>query len=162
MASERAATLADDFAAVNADAVAFARSCTDAQWLALVPGEDWTVGVVLHHVAESHVHGLQWLRAMAQGEAVTDTAGSIDADNAEHARRAAAVTQDEAAVLLEENGRRLESALRSLSDEELDRAAPFGPAGGQALPTAALAAVAARHPREHLLHARVALEGLPS
>ena len=64
--------------------------------------------------------------------------------------------QAETVALLEENGARLEALLRSLSDEELDRAAPFGPAGGRLLPTGALAAVAARHAREHLAHAREA------
>ena len=59
-------------------------------------------------------------------------------------------------ALLEDNGARLEAVLRELSDEELDRSAPFGPAGGRVLPTVDLAAVPARHTREHLAHARSA------
>jgi hypothetical protein len=159
MASERAAALADDFVAANEEVVAFARSCTNAQWGVVVPGEDWSVGIVVHHIAEGHAHGLEWLESMARGEAVTDTAEGIDEDNAAHAQRAVDVTQDQTVALLEENGSRLAAALRALSDEDLDRTASFGPAGGAVLPTAALAAVAARHPREHLAHARAALEG---
>ena len=67
MASERAAALADDFAAANADALAFAQDCTEHEWALTVPGEGWTVGVVLHHIAEGHVHGARWLQDMARG-----------------------------------------------------------------------------------------------
>jgi hypothetical protein len=155
MASDGGAPFADDFAAANAEAIAFALACTDAQWGTTVPGEEWTVGVVLHHIAEGHANGERWLRAMAQGEAVTDTADDIDAKNVEHASRAAAVSQADTATLLAENGARLESVLRSLRDEDLERMAPFGPAE-RPMPTKALAGVAARHVREHLDHARAA------
>jgi len=159
MASERATALADDFASVNEDAVAFARSCGDEDWMVVVPGEGWTVGVLLHHIAEGHAHGLEWLAAMASGQPVTDTAEGIDDQNAEHARRAASVDRAETVELLVRNGTALEAALRALSDVELDTLAPFGPAGGRELPTEALAAVAARHAREHLGHARDAVDG---
>jgi hypothetical protein len=158
MPSERAAALAADFAAANQDVVEFARSCSDAEWVLVVPGEQWPVGVVVHHIAEGHEHGLQWLTQMAHGEPVTDSAEGIDQDNAAHARRAASADRDETVALLEANAMPLERALRSLSDEELDRTAPFGPAGGRELPTVALAAVAARHAREHLAHARAAVD----
>jgi DinB superfamily len=154
MVSERSTALADDFAAANAEVVAFATSCGEDAWVLRVPGEEWTVGVVVHHIAVGHANALRWLDGMARGDGVSDTAEGIDEANALHARRATGVTQSETVALLQENGARLEALLRSLSDEELDRAAPFGPAGGRALPTGALAAVAARHAREHLAHAQ--------
>jgi hypothetical protein len=159
MASERAAALADDFAAANAEAVAFARTCGDTAWVLPVPGEGWPVGVVLHHIAEGHAHGLLWLEKMARGDGITETAQDIDRDNAAHAVRAETAERDETAALLEANGARLEALLRSLSDADLDRCAPFGPAEGRVLPTMDLAAVAARHTREHLAHARAAAAG---
>ncbi len=159
MGSERSHALAADLARANEQAVAFARSCTDEEWVRTVPGEGWTVGVVLHHIAEGHAHGVTWLGAMASGRGVPETADEIDRDNAEHAVRAGSVRRDETVALLETNGSRLEDALRSLSDEDLDRTAPFGPAGGRPFPTADLAAVPARHTREHLSHARDAVAG---
>jgi hypothetical protein len=159
MARERSGALADDFVAANEEVAAFACSCDEDAWVRPVPGEDWTVGVVIHHIAEGHAQALRWLDEMAYRDGVSDTAEGIDEANARHAVRARGVTQAETVALLEENGGRLEVLLRSLGDEELDRAAPFGPAGGQALPTAALAAVAARHAREHLSHARKAVGG---
>jgi hypothetical protein len=156
MASERAAELADDFAAANEEAVTFARSCGEEAWMLPVPGEEWTVGVVVHHIAESHGSGTRWLAGMARGEGVPDTADEIDRANAAHALRAASATPAETVALLMDSGARLEALLRALSDEELDRSAPFGPAGGRAFPTIDLAAVPARHTREHLAHARAA------
>ena len=154
MGSERAAALAADFAAANEDALQFTESCTDADWSRLVPEEGWTVGVVLHHVAEWHAHALDWLGAMTRGDGVPDSAEDVDRINAAHAARAASVGQVETAALLTNNGARMEQALRALSDQELDRLAPFGPAGGRPLPSSDLAAVPARHIREHLSSAR--------
>ncbi len=131
MASERAAALADDFAKANADALDFARACTEGDWAVTVPGEGWTVGVVLHHIAEGHAHGRRWLAEMASGEGVAQSAGDIDRANAVHAVEMARVGPVETVALLEVNGTRLEEALRGLSDEDLDRTAAFGPAGGR-------------------------------
>lgn len=156
MPSERGAALADDFGAANAEAIAFARRCGAEEWSAAVPGENWSVGVVLHHIAEGHGQTARWLRAMSRGQGVPDTAADIDRANAAH-REAASIGAAETIALLEASGAELEALLRQLDDEELDRAAPFGPAGGQVFPTAELAPVAARHTREHLAHARGAV-----
>jgi hypothetical protein len=154
--SERAAALADDFVRANADAVSFAGRCPVDAWARTVSGEEWTVGVILHHIAESHENSRRWLVGMACGEGVSDTVASIDEANAAHAVGAASVTPTETVALLETNGARLEAVLRGFSDEDLDRTAPFGPAGGQTFSTGDLAPVAARHTREHLGHARSA------
>jgi len=156
-AGARAAAFADDFAAANREAVAFTRGCGDASWVLPVSGEGWSVGVVLHHVAEVHAQCVRWLAGMSLGTGVGDTAQDVDRANALHAARAQGVRRDETASLLEANGERLEAVLRALTDDELDRTAPFGPAGGRELPTADLAAVAARHTREHLAHASQAV-----
>jgi hypothetical protein len=154
MGSKRAAALADDFAAAHAEAVAFTRACPDAAWGATVPGEGWTVGVTLHHIAESYEQSRRWVAAMAKGEGVVDTTETIDRANAVHAARVASVSPADTLALLEENGTALEAALRACSDDELETSAPFGPAGGAVFPTAELAALPARHTREHLAHAR--------
>jgi uncharacterized damage-inducible protein DinB len=158
--AERSDALASDFGRANEKVLAFARSCTDEQWARTVPGEGWSVGVVLHHIAEGHAHGVRWLGEMANGRGVTDTAEEIDRDNAAHAARAGAVGQDETVALLWTNGSRLQETLRGLSDEDLDRSAPFGPAGGRSFPTGELAAVPTRHTLEHLSHAMDAVAGV--
>jgi hypothetical protein len=157
MPSERAAALADDFAAANAEAIAFARSCGEDEWAIAVPGENWSVGVVLHHIAEGHGQATRWLRAMSSGQAVPETADDIDRANAAHAARAASVGPAETLAVLSARGAALEALLRHLDDEQLDRVAPFGPAGGQVFAAVELAPVAARHTREHVAHAREAV-----
>jgi hypothetical protein len=157
MPSERAASLADEFVAANDAVIAFARSCSEEQWKTVVPGEGWTVGVVLHHIAEGHAQGVRWLTAMAAGDGVTDTGDDIDRHNVTHAEKWADVSVADTVALLEENGELMERCLRQLSDEELDRTAPFGPAGGQPLLVVQLAAVSSGHSRGHLSHAREAI-----
>jgi hypothetical protein len=90
---------------------------------------------------------------------VPETAEEIDRANAVHAVEAASITPAETVTLLMDGGARLEALLRALSDEELDRSAPFGPAGGRTFPTVDLAAVPARHTRDHLAHARAEAAG---
>lgn len=158
MPSEHGAALADEFAAANADAIAFVQSCSEEEWRAVVPGENWSVGVVLHHIAEGHGQTSRWLQAMSSGRGVTETAEDIDRANAAHAVRAGAVDPVETVLLLEVRGAELVALLRRLDDEQLDRRAPFGPAGGQVFPCADLAPVATRHTREHLAHARRVLQ----
>ena len=158
MPSERAAALADEFAAANDAAIAFAESCSESQWRTVVPGEEWTVGVVLHHVAGGPRPGARWLRFMTAGEGVADTGDDIDRHNVTHAEQWSDVSVADTVALLRDNGQRTEALLRALTDEELDRTAPFGPAGGQLFPVAQLAVVASRHPRGHLAHAQEALD----
>jgi hypothetical protein len=158
MPDDGAADLGRQFAAANAEAIAFAGSCSEAQWRTLVPGEGWSVGVVLHHIAESHAAVLRWLDAMVRGDGVTDTVDDIDTRNEEHAERTMGIGIAETIELLRENGAQTEAVLRSLTEAQLARTAPFGPAGGQSLPVSALAEVTARHTLEHLSHARQAVE----
>ncbi len=160
MPSDRAAALADAFAAANTEVIAFAGSCTDAQWRTVVPGEDWPVGVVIHHIAEGHANALVWVTAMASGEPVTDSGEDIDRRNVDHAARCNGIEIVETVALLAESGALTEAVLRRLTDEQLDRTAPFGPAGGRPFPVEQMAAVTAQHALGHLAHAREAL-GVP-
>jgi hypothetical protein len=159
MSTERATELADDFAATNREVIAFAAGCTEEEWRTVVPGEDWTVGVVIHHIAEGQAGGLRWLQTMARGDAVETSADDIHSVNSEHAVRTADVGATETVALLETNGALLESFIRKLTDDDLDRTAPFGPADGSTLPVAQLAVAMTQHPRGHLAHAQDALRG---
>jgi len=157
MTSARAAELADNYVAANQEVIAFARSCTDEQWATMVPGEAWPVSVVIHHIAEAHAGAREWLETMVNGDAVTTTMEDIDGRNGEHAIRSSDVSIDDTVALLESNGVLMEAVLRRLTDEDLARTAPFGPANGQPLPVEQLAAVTAGHALGHLAHARDAL-----
>lgn len=151
-----AEAIARDFEEANADAIAFAEGCTAAQWSAMVAGEDWPVGVVLHHIATGHVQMLGWLGLARGGEEIGKTAAEIDADNARHAIDFAGVIPGETVRELRRNGAALASCIRSLDAGELAGSVSFGPAEGREVTTEALASVSARHCRAHLADAREA------
>jgi len=150
---------ADALAAANDELISFAGSCSQEQWAMLVPGEDWSVGVLVHHCALGHDVGTSWIRQMVETGDVPGTPEELDATNAEHAAEFAAIGIAETVALLQRNGASAVAYLRTLSDEELDRGAVLGPAGGGTFTVERFASVLARHPLAHLAHAREALAG---
>jgi hypothetical protein len=137
--------------------IEFIESCTDEQWSTLVPGEEWTVGVLVHHCAVGNDSARGWLGEMVDGSGVITTDEQNDAANARHAEEFADVTRGETIGLLQRTAPATAAYLRGLSDEELDRSAPFGPAGGAVLTADRFAQNVSRHPLGHLEHARAAL-----
>lgn len=104
---------------------AFARGLTNAEWHTPVPGDGRKVGVIVHHVASMYPIEVQLAQQLAAGQPVGVTKGDVDAINAEHAAKHEAVAPTEAIELLERNGSAAATAIRSMSDAELDTAAPF-------------------------------------
>jgi hypothetical protein len=74
----------------------------------------------------------------------------FDAANAQHARDFAEVSREETLELLRRDGAAVVSALRALSDEQLDRSAPMAFAGGQSWSAAdVIERILIGHPTEH-------------
>lgn len=154
--SERLAERTEEGAATL---VAFAKNLTDEQWHTAVPKDGRTVGVTVHHVASMYPIEMDVVRAVAQGNAVTDVTWDVVAQiNAAHATKHSACTKDEAIALLQRNSREAAEAIRQLSDEELDRAAPFSLSYGA--PMTAQFVIEdhpLRHPWHHLFRMKAAL-----
>jgi len=110
----------------GADALAaFAKTITDAEWQIPVPKDGRTVGVVVHHVASVYPIEIELAQTLAAGQPITGvTWDGIHQMNADHARQHAAVKKAEALDLLQRNSRTAAAAVRTISDEALDRAAP--------------------------------------
>lgn len=142
--------LAEVFEAANDEVISFVETCPDGQWTSMVSGEDWSVGVVMHHIAVGHLQMLDWLGRASRGEAVDKSGTEIDADNARHAQDFAGVTRAETTEALRLHGDALGQFIRQLSADELATSVPFSPGGGMAVTTEQLASVAARHCRTHL------------
>jgi hypothetical protein len=125
MMSQRAQALADRLEK-GADALAaFARTLTPAEWKTPVPKDGRTVGVVVHHVASIYPLEIQLAQTLAAGNPIAGvTWDAVNELNAGHARDYAAVEKAEALELLQRNSRDASAAVRALSDEALDRAAP--------------------------------------
>ena len=155
---DAAEQMAGDFDAANDEAIAFVESCTEGHWTAMVSGEDWPVGVVVHHIAVGHLQMIDWLGRARCGDAITKSAAEIDSDNARHAREFAGVSRADAIDGLRRHGAALAQVIRGLGPAELATSASFGPGNGMEVTTQQLVLVAARHCRTHLADARSALE----
>jgi len=121
----RAQALADRLERGASALATFADALTTAEWKTPVPKDGRSVGVLVHHVASVYPLEIHLAQTLAAGKAVTGvTTADINAANAEHATTHREVTRDEAVHLLRRNSAAAAGAIRALSDEQLDRAAP--------------------------------------
>ncbi|MDB5074161.1 MAG: hypothetical protein JWO42_340, partial [Chloroflexi bacterium] len=67
--SERAAALADRFEQVNKELIATVGALSDAQWRKGCGNDPRSLGVVAHHVGNSHQAIADMVQASAQGQA---------------------------------------------------------------------------------------------
>ena len=90
-----------------------------------VPPDGRQAGVMVHHVASMYPIEVDLARTIASGKAVTGLSWADVAKlNAGHAHDHAAVGKQETVELLRRNARAAADAVRALTDQELDRAAP--------------------------------------
>jgi SAM-dependent methyltransferase len=141
---------------------AFAEGLTETEWRAPMPGhaiDRRPMGVIVHHVASVYPIEVNLARTIASGKAVMDVTWALVAEmNAKHAQDHVEVGKDAALELLWRNSREAAAAVGALTDEELDRAAPFSLAHGA--PVTAQFVIedhALRHSWHHLARLRAAL-----
>lgn len=103
---------------------AFASDLSAAQWQTALPHDGRKVGVVVHHVAIVYPLEIEFARSVAAGEPAGITSDAVNQMNAGHAKQYDAITKDEALNLLATNSAAAAAAIRSLTDEQLDSAAP--------------------------------------
>ena len=104
---------------------AFAGALTDAEWQTRVPKDGRKVGVIVHHVASVYPLEIKLAQTIAGGKAVAGVIwDTVHKMNAGHAKDNDAVTKEATLDLLRRNSTAAAKAIRALSDEELDRAAP--------------------------------------
>jgi len=139
---------------------AFAEGLSEAEWLTPVSSSDRrSIGVIVHHVASVYPIEIGLARAIASGKAVTDvTPQAVNEMNAKHAGEQTGITKAAALELLRRNSREAAAAVRTFTDDELDRAAPFSLSFGA--PVTAQFVIedhALRHSWHHLARIRTAL-----
>lgn len=159
--SRRAALLADRIEQGAAGLAAFAEGISEAEWHVPVSTTDHrSVGVIVHHVASMYPIEIDVARAVASGKAVTDVSWDAVAQiNAKHAQDQASATKAATLELLRKNSREAAAAVRALTDDELDQAAPFSLSFGA--PMTAQFVIedhALRHSWHHLAKIRAALK----
>jgi len=150
-AGRRAEALANRLEEGAALLAAFAEGLSDEEWRTPVSASDRrSLGVIVHHVASMYPIEIEAARTIARGQAITDVTWEAVAQiNAGHARDQAEVTKAEALELLRRNSHEAAAAVRSFTDEELDRAAPFSLSFGAPM-TAQF--VIEDHPLRHSWH----------
>ena len=123
--STRASALAERLEQGAAALSAYAQGLSEAEWRTPVPRDGRTVGVIVHHVASMYPIEVDLARTLAGGSPIAGVAWEdVHAINAEHARTHAQVTKAEAVAALTTNSAAAATAIRALSDGELDAAAP--------------------------------------
>ena len=122
----RSAALADRLEQGARALIALAEQVTDAEWQTRSPGDGRKVGVLVHHVASMYPLEIQLAQALAAGNPIAGvTWADVHALNAKHAADQENVTRAEAIALLRSNSAAAAAAVRELSGEQLDRAAPI-------------------------------------
>jgi hypothetical protein len=103
-----------------------ARSLTDEQWQKRLPHDGRKIGVVVHHVGTMYPIEIDLALKLAAGTAVEGvTWQKVHELNAAHAGEYDGVTKGEALALLQRNSMAAATAIRALTDEQLDRVAPL-------------------------------------
>ena len=121
--SQRAHAFADRLEQGAEALASFAEGLSDAEWETKVPGDGRQVGVVVNHVASVYPIEVELAQTIASGKPIAGVSMDVIHDmNAKHAQDNAAVGKQETLDLLRSNSRAAASAIRELSDEELNTA----------------------------------------
>jgi hypothetical protein len=160
MTTPRAEVLAERLEVGARALAALASSLTDAEWQTRLPGDGRKIGVVVHHVATMYPLEIQLAQVLAGGNPVTGvTSDVVNEINAAHAKEHDGVSQEAALDLLLGNSDVAAAAIRLLSEEQLDRAAPVSLYSDATLTCQfMLEDHAVRHSYHHLARVRAALQ----
>ena len=147
----------------GADALAvFAEGLSEAQWRTVVQPDGRPVGVIIHHVASVYPIEIHLATAIAGGRPITGVTWNVVAQmNAKHAQEQNAAGREDTIDLLLRNGHEAVEAVRTLTDDQLDNAAPVSLHADAPLTAQFLIEDhAARHRWHHLARIRAALQGV--
>ena len=139
---------------------AFASSLTEFEWQCRLPHDGRKIGVVVHHVASVYPLEIELAQTVAKGQTVEGlTIEVISKMNGDHAKKFEGVSKAETIQLLKENSRTAATAIRALSDAELDQAVPVSLYADAVLTCQfVLEDHAVRHSFHHLGRIRAALQ----
>lgn len=105
--------------------IALIESLPDEAWQSHIPGDSRPVGVIIHHVASLLPVETTLFQLLAAGESISGfTTEVVNKLNAQHANENAHATRHDTLALLKQNSAEVVAAIRALSDNELDQAAP--------------------------------------
>lgn len=122
--AKRANLLADRIDAGSQALATLVEGLTEEEWQTLVPGEERTVGVLVHHVASMYPLEINMAGTLAEGQPIEGvTWDAVNHINAQHAHDHKVVGKDETLSLLRQNSKAAADRVRNFTDEQLDNAA---------------------------------------
>lgn len=121
--SQRTRALANTLEEGARALAAFASTLSEQEWQKHLPHDGRRVGVIVHHVATVYPLEVQFARSVAAGTPAGITVEAVNEMNAAHAKENDAVTKEETLKLLTDNSAAASEAIRSFTDDELDKAA---------------------------------------
>jgi len=123
--NNRSEALAVRLEAGAAALAAFAGPLSEAEWNTRLPKDGRKVGVVVHHVASVYPIEIHLASLLASGQPIAGVTWDVVANmNRDHAKENDGTSKEAALALLATNSAAAAAAIRALSDEQLDRAAP--------------------------------------
>ena len=125
----RAEALASRIEQGAAQLAAYAEKLSDDDWKRPVAQErdGRPVNVIVHHVASVYPIEVQLAQAVGSGKNMSEVTWDVVKNmNAGHATENASVSKQDALDLLRKNSSEAAAAVRQMTDEQLDTAAPFG------------------------------------
>ena len=153
----RAEQLASQFDQSCREFNAVVEKLSDVEWKKKTAAEEWSVGVVAHHVAGGCEGIAGLVQAVAKGQPLPGlTMDAIHQMNATHAKEHANVTKAATLSLFTTNAAKASSMVRGLSDAELDRSATL--LGDRAMTAAqVIEGILINHINEHLGNIRATI-----
>ena len=128
--STRAEALADRIEQGANQLAAYAQNLSDADWntpSAPSRGDMRPVGVIVHHVASVYPVEVQLAQGIGSGKNLSEVTWDVVTNmNAGHAKDNTSPNKAETIALLKKNGSEAAAAVRQMTDQQLDTAAPFG------------------------------------
>lgn len=121
----RAETLATRLEQGVAQLAAYAESLTAQQWASPIPQDGRSIGILVHHVATMYPLEMDLANNIANGQAVAGVTWDLVADiNAKHAHEHAEPARTATLTLLRQNSAAAATAIRAITDAQLDIAVP--------------------------------------
>src|SRR5689334_12946544 len=123
--SQRSNVLADRLEQGARALAELAAGLSDVEWHTRIPKDGRKIGVVVHHVGSMYPLEMQLAQVLAEGKPIENVTWDVIHEvNGKHAKEFEAVTKAAALEHVERNSTAAAAAIRALSDEQLDRAAP--------------------------------------
>lgn len=122
--NQRANELAERIEQGAAALAALVEGLSEAEWQTVVPNEQRSVGVLVHHVATVYPLEIDLAQQLASGQPITGvTWEAVNQMNAQHAQENERPDKQETLQLLRDNSKLAADRVRAFTNEELDQGA---------------------------------------